>query len=70
MKRKSTGWIVIHMAHGRAKAEEIEQRLTQEGYWVRSQALKTGSADDQLFEILALPSEARAAQRLIMRMGL
>ncbi len=68
MKRKSTDWIVIHMAHSRAKAEEIEQRLTQEGCWVRIRPLGSES-DGQLFEILTLPSEAREAQLLIMRMG-
>ncbi len=68
MKRKSTNWIVIHMVHSRAKAEEIEQKLTQEGCWVRIRPLGSGS-EEQVFEILTLPSEAREAQLLIMRMG-
>ena len=68
MKRKTTDWIVIHVAHNRTRAEEIEQKLTMEGCWVRIRPIGSTS-DDQLFEILTLPSEARTAQMLIMRMG-
>lgn len=67
MKRRTTDWIVIHMAHSRDAAEQIEQRLTDEGCWVRLRAV---GSDEQLFEILALPSEARQAQQIIMRMQL
>ena len=70
MKRKTTDWIVIHMAHGCKRAEAIERRLTEEGYWVKLRAVGSGSPEEQFFEILALPSEARDAQQLILRAGL
>ena len=70
MKRKHSDWIVIHMVHGLSRAEAIERRLTEEGFWVRLRAVGTGNPEEQFFEILALPSEAREAQQLILRAGL
>ena len=71
MKQKSARWIVIHMAHSRARADEIEARLTEEGFWVQLRPVGGSSeSDEQVFEVLTLPSEARAARSVLMRAGL
>jgi hypothetical protein len=71
MKKKSAPWIVIHMAHSRARADEIEARLTKEGFWVQLRPVGgSNESDEQVFEVLTLPSEARAARSVLMRAGL
>lgn len=71
MRKKSAQWIVIHMAHSRARADEIEARLTAEGFWVQLRPVSgINETDEQIFEILTLPSEARAARSVLIRAGL
>lgn len=71
MKNKHADWIVIHMAHSRARAEEIQKRLTEEGFWIQLRPLSGDSeAEEQLVEVLALPSEAREARNALVSLGL
>jgi len=71
MKRKGAQWIVIHMAHSRTRADEIQQRLTAEGFWVQLRPVSGGTdSQEQVFEVLTLSSEARAARSTLIRMGL
>ena len=71
MKKISALWFVIHMGHSRARADEIESRVTEEGFWVQLRPVGgSNESDEQVFEVLTLPSEARAARSVLMRAGL
>ena len=71
MKKKAAVWVVISMAHSEERAREIEEKLTQEGFMIQLRAV-TGESDpsEQLYEVLALSSEAQEARSLLLDMGL
>ena len=69
MKKRTALWVVIQMAHSEEKAREIQERLTQEGFMVDIRPV-SGDVGGQVFEILALSSEAREARSLLAELGL
>ncbi|MBO4297761.1 MAG: glutamate decarboxylase [Clostridia bacterium] len=62
--KKTAFWVVIHIAHSEEKALEIREKLTQEGFMVDIRAV-SGDAGAQVYEILALSSEAREARSMM-----
>ncbi|MBR3504677.1 MAG: hypothetical protein IKO07_10630 [Clostridia bacterium] len=69
MTKREARWVVIHMAHSEEKAQAIRDRLTQEGFMVEIRPAP-GDVDGQVFEIMALSSEAREARLLLAEQGL
>ena len=69
MMKREARWVVIHMAHSEEKAREIRDRLTQEGFMVEFRPV-SGDVGGQVYEILALSSEAREARSLLSELGL
>ena len=69
MNRKTPLWVVIQMAHSEERARAIEEKLTQEGFMVNIRPVSSEN-DAQVFEILALSSEAREARALLAELGL
>lgn len=67
--KKSAVWVVIQMVHGEAKAREACERLTGEGFMIRIRSL-SGEAEEQVYEVLALSSEAREARKALLEWGL
>lgn len=68
MKKRTALWVVIHIAHSEQKAFEIRDRLTREGFMVDVRPV-SGEAGGQVFEVLALSSEAREARSLLAGTG-
>ncbi len=69
MKKKTALWVVIQMAHSEEKASEMQEKLTQEGFLIRIRPV-SGDVGGQVYEILALSSEAREARALLAELGL
>ena len=69
MMKREARWVVIQMAHSEEKARAIRERLTQEGFLVEVRPV-SGDVGAQVFEILALSSEAREARSLLAELGL
>ncbi len=70
MKKKTAAlWVVIQMAHSEERARVIQEKLTQEGFMVNIRPV-SGEAGAQVYEILALSSEAREARSLLTELGL
>ena len=69
MKRKTALWVVIHMARSEERARAIQEKLTREGFMVDIRPAP-GEAGGQVFEVLALSSEAREARSLLAELGL
>lgn len=69
MTKIEARWVVIHMAHSEDKARQIQERLTQEGFLVNTRPV-AGDIGAQVYEILALSSEAREARSLLSELGL
>jgi class 3 adenylate cyclase len=67
--KKSAVWVVIQMVHGEEKAREACDRLTGEGFMVRFRSL-SGETEEQVYEVLALSSEAREAREALLEWGL
>ena len=67
--KKSAVWVVIQMVHGEEKAREVCDRLTGEGFMIRTRPA-SGEADEQVYEVLALSSEAREAREALLEWGL
>lgn len=57
------------MIHGEARAREACDRLAGEGFMVQLRAV-SGEADETVYEVLALSSEAREARSLLLEWGL
>ena len=69
--KKTALWTVVHMARGQAKAEEILNALTQEGFMTRIQQMsRLMSGEENDFGILCLASEAHEAQQFLIERGL
>ncbi len=68
MMKREARWVVIHIAHSEEKAREIKDRLTREGFLVDMRPVSDAGA--QVFEIIALSSEAREARSLLSALGL
>ena len=69
MERNAARWVVIHMAHSEESAMEIRDRLKGEGFMIDVRPV-SGEVGAQVFEILALSSEAREARTLLTELGL
>ena len=67
--KKTALWVVIQMAHSAERAQEIRDRLTEEGFMIDIRPV-SGETDGQMFEIRALSSEAREARNLLAELGL
>lgn len=67
--KKSAVWVVIQMVHGETKAREACERLTGEGFMIRIRSLSS-EAEEQVYEVLALSSEAWEARRALLEWGL
>lgn len=71
MKKRAAVWVVISMIHSEEKAREAEKRLTGEGFMIQLHPV-TGESDsgEQIYEVMALSSEAKEARSLLLDMGL
>ena len=69
MTKIEARWVVIHMAHSEERAREIQEALTREGFMVDARPV-SGDVGAQVYEILALSSEAREARALLSELGL
>ncbi len=67
--KKSAVWVVIQMVHGETRAQQLAQRLTQEGFMIQLRAV-SGEAEETDYEVLALSSEAREARNTLLQWGL
>ena len=64
-------WKVIHMARSEKHAQEILTMLEQEGILARSrQVYRSGSSEDNYYEIMVLGSEAVEAQQVLIEKNL
>ena len=71
MKRRTAVWVVISMAHSEEKAHEIEEKLTREGFMIQLRTVAgEGDQGEQIYEVMALSSEAQEARSLLLDMGL
>ena len=70
MMKREARWVVIHMAHSEEKARAIRERLTREGFMVEVRPVSGDVGGAQVFEVLALSSEAREARALLAELGL
>ncbi len=69
MKKKTAVWVVIQVAHSEEKASEMQERLTREGFMIQIRPA-AGDVSGQMYEVLALSSEAREARALLAELGL
>lgn len=67
--KKSAVWVVIQMVHGERKARETREKLTGEGFMIQIRSL-SGESEEQVYEVLALSSEAREARKALLEWGL
>lgn len=64
-------WMVVHMAHGRQRADNVEALLQAEGFLVKRRQLdRSVSETDGTYELLVLKSEAQEAREFLMDKGL
>lgn len=64
-------WMVVHMAHGRHHADNVEALLQAEGFLVKRRQLdRSVSETDGTFELRVLASEAREAREFLVDKGL
>ena len=64
-------WMVVHMAHGRQRADNVEALLQAEGFLVKRRQLdRSVSETDGAYELLVLKSEAHEAREFLMDKGL
>ncbi len=64
-------WMVVHMAHGRQRADKVEAMLQAEGFLVKRRQLdRSVSETDGAYELLVLKSEAHEAREFLMDKGL
>ena len=71
MNRKSAVWVVIQMARSEKRARDILDRLSGEGFLINLRAVPGEiSQGEQVYEVLALSSEAKEARALLIRWGL
>ncbi len=68
---RTSGWMVIHMAHSEKLANAILALLEQEGFLARSrQVYRTVSSEDNYYEIMVPRAEAQEAQQLLIERNL
>lgn len=64
-------WKVIHIARSEMNAQQILDRLAQEGILARSrQVYRSVSSEENYYEILVLGAEAVEAQQLLIENNL
>ena len=70
MKKNAARWVVISMVHGEDRALEAEQMLTREGFMVRLHSVYgENETGEQLYEVMALSSEAKEARQMLLEKG-
>lgn len=63
-------WLVVYIAKGRSKAEQVLEKLEREGLMVRSRAMRGKPGSDEYFEIMALRSECEFAREILLKLGI
>ena len=64
-------WMVVYMAHGKQRADNVESLLQAEGFLVKRRQLdRAVSESDGAYELLVLKSEAQEAREFLMDNGL
>lgn len=64
-------WMVVYMAHGKQRADDVISLLQAEGFLVKRRQLdRSLSETDGSYELLVLKSEAQEAREFLMEKGL
>ena len=64
-------WMVVYMAHGKQRADNVESLLQAEGFLVKRRQLdRTVSDSEGACELLVLKSEAQEAREFLLEKGL
>ena len=64
-------WMVVYMAHGKQRADNVESLLQAEGFLVKRRQLdRTVSETEGACELLVLKSEAQEAREFLLEKGI
>ena len=63
-------WTVVYLAKSKKEADRMSNRLTQEGFLVKTQPVsKNANEDDGYFEILVPEGEVEEAHGILVESG-
>lgn len=64
-------WMVVYMAHGKQRADNVESLLQAEGFLVKRRQLDRAISDTEgACELLVLKAEAQEAREFLLEKGL